>query len=171
MPPLQDARMETFALHVSEGKPLIKAFKSAGYSNGSGRQYATRLRQRPEVDARVKELQASFVAAKQKAFADVITRDRQHYLSLLYEIGAHGKNEGARVRAIELAGMEECGMFVRRSENVSVSLELPALERMTAESLRSLAAKIQERIGQLDSKTIPKRVAELESAPTQSSDL
>jgi hypothetical protein len=145
---------------VAEGKGLSAAAKSAGYSSTSGRQYASKLRQRPDVQQRIDELRQEFVNARTKLAANVITRDRQHYLSLLYDIGAHGKNEGARVRAIELAGMEECGMFVKRSENVSVSLELPALERMTAESLRSLGSKIAERLGQLEQRNAPKQVAE-----------
>jgi hypothetical protein len=57
-------KMQMFCEYVAMGKSLIEAYRLSGYGTGdakpaSERRYATRLRARPDIDRRIKELQAA----------------------------------------------------------------------------------------------------------------
>ena len=57
MAPLKNTRRERFCLELAGGCTQSEAVRRAGYSEGSGRQFAARLRGFADVQARLKELQ------------------------------------------------------------------------------------------------------------------
>ena len=111
MGPLQNPRHEQFARLVASGKSLPDSFISTGYSTANASSCALRLSKKPDVRARIVELQ------------DIITQTataqagmgRGWVLAELRKIAENGDSENARVRALELCG-KELGMFVGPAE-------------------------------------------------------
>lgn len=111
MPLLLNPRHEQFARLLASGKSLTESFVSVGYSKGNAGSCALRLSKKPEVRARIMELQ-EIVTRTATAQAGM---GRGWVLSELRKIAENGDSENARVRALELCG-KELGMFVGPAE-------------------------------------------------------
>ena len=111
MTPLLNPRHEQFARLVASGKSLPESFIAAGYSQANAASCAMRLSKKPEVRARIVELQESVTQAATTQAAI----GRAWVLSGLRKIAENGQSESARVRALELCG-KELGMFAGPAE-------------------------------------------------------
>lgn len=121
MPVLDNQRHEAFAHALARGLSATDAMKEAGYSDPRN---STRLTKNDEIAARVAELKAMA--------AERVVVDREWVLAKLVENAANhqAENPAASNRALELIG-KELGMFVERSENVHVNVDItdePATE-------------------------------------------
>jgi hypothetical protein len=111
MTPLLNPRHEQFARLVASGKSLPESFIAAGYSQANAASCAMRLSKKPNVRARIVELQESVTEAATTQAAI----GRAWVLSGLRKIAENGQSENAQVRALELCG-KELGMFVGPAE-------------------------------------------------------
>jgi phage terminase small subunit len=111
MEPLINPRHEQFAQRVASGKSLTESFITVGYSKGNAVSCALRLSKKPEVRARIVELQerVTQAATTQAAIG------RAWVLSELRKIAEGGESESAKVRTLELCG-KELGMFAGPAE-------------------------------------------------------
>jgi hypothetical protein len=83
---------------------------------------------------------------------------REWVLDTVREIAHSGRNEAARVRALELLGIEE-HMFIKRTEQTNIKLDIA---RMSAAQIRELAQAVEARIAELTAT----HVKQIEVGPT-----
>ena len=134
-----ERKREAFCQAVARGLSGAKAAEEAGYG-GSGT--STRLMQRPEVKARIAELDA-VVEAKRISQLEKMAPTRDWVLRELVEnvYGAKEAKDRASVnRGLELIG-KEMGMFVQRS----MVIDSP-LQRLPADKLVAVLALIEQTI-------------------------
>lgn len=157
MPVLRNARWELFAQHVATGKKYAAAFSAAGYE-GDPKIQARRLAMRPEVIARIREIQAKMVEKK----VETVVYSRDDVLKGLWEnyrramqaepvLDAQGNETGTfkyngqvANRSLELLGYE-LGMFPRTA-NIRHSSE-GDLDGMGPEALIRYIERVFEEIG------------------------
>lgn len=137
MPRLKNPRREAFAQAIARGFSYIEAQEVVGYAVDTGT--ASKLANRPEVQARVAELMARAAGAVTVTKAWVLEKLVENALGAMAE-----KARGPANRALELIG-KEIGMFVDRAE-----VGRPGdFDRMDDEELYRayLAAIAAERLG------------------------
>ena len=127
MPVLDNQRHEAFAQGLAKGRSATEAYTLAGYKGD--RTAASRLSTNVHIRQRVDELQAMV--------AERVVVDREWVLAKLIENAANNQeaNPNASNKALELIG-KELGMFVERSENVNLNVDVtdePATEGEWAE--------------------------------------
>lgn len=115
MPVLENQRHEAFAQALAKGKSASEAYVLAGYKANDGN--ASTLKGKQKVASRVAELQAMV--------AERVVVDREWVLAKLIENATNNQatNPGASNKALELIG-KELGMFVERSENVNLNVDV-----------------------------------------------
>jgi hypothetical protein len=142
---LINQRHELFCRNVAVGTSLSNAYKQAGYREAGASQNAQRLLGRKDIAQRIKQLREQ---ANQKATLTA-QRTTEFYMAQLDSVILHSKNDNARVRAIELAGSEAFGMFIKRSERTDVKFDFA---RMTSAQLAQMGQAVQARIDELESR-------------------
>ena len=110
MPELIDPRHERFCHEYIVARRGKKSAIAAGYPASSANKAATRLLARPEVKARIEELQAAAIARANLSKDEVIEGLRKAAALLDANENAKKGTAGASVRALELLG-KEIGMF------------------------------------------------------------
>jgi hypothetical protein len=145
---LSNQRHELFCRNVAAGTSLSNAYKLAGYRETGASQNAQRLLGRKDIAHRIKELREQ---ANQQASLTA-RRTTEFYMAQLDSVILHSKNDNARVRAIELAGSEAFGMFIKRSERTDVKFDFA---RMTSAQLAQMGQAVQARIDELESRQRP----------------
>jgi len=150
---LRNPQHERFAQAVVSGKSPVEAYVAAGYQEKTAYTCGPRLLKRPEVRARVDELQ-------QRVSETVVERavlSQEFVLGELMDNVLKAKQErqfSAVNRALELLG-KELGMFADRSH---LSVEWDGdLKKLTGPQLEKMAEQMEEQIAKDD----PKRAAEL----------
>lgn len=123
MPTLADPKRENFAQLCARGLPTIDAYVRAGYKRNTGN--ATSLKKRPDVQARIEELQDSMASNNQSELNDYLKDEGlspTYIVKKLLETGkdahAAGKFDVA-AKCFKDIGGELFGMFVER-KHVSV---------------------------------------------------
>jgi phage terminase small subunit len=145
---LSNARHERFVQEIVKGKSQSEAYIAAGFAAsapGSAKANSARLGARPEIQARLRELQGRSAHRAEIESAGIIRmliedRDRAH----------ENKQAGAAVRASELLG-KQIGMFIERRDirtGPLDDLDLESLEYLrdvvTAEKARRAAGEKAE---------------------------
>jgi hypothetical protein len=112
MPMLKNIKWERFANAVAAGALQREAYKSAGFSSKYPEQAASKLANRPEVAARIKELVGRIEKRSTKAAVTKTAVTKEWVLRELVEnLETHkGRNGPVVNRACELIG-KELGMF------------------------------------------------------------
>lgn len=130
MPRLKNLKHEKFAQLIASGKTLSDSYLEAGFlAKGRGAQVnnGSRLRNRPDVSARIEELVIQGARKAQVGAADVIQmllEDRK----LARELG----QAGPAIRADELLG-KAAGLFIDRRE-----LRISVLDDLSPDQLDAL---------------------------------
>lgn len=115
MPVLDNQRHEAFAHAMAKGLSADEAYQQAGFAANRGN--ASRLKANESIQARVAELLGMA--------AERVVVDREWVLAKLVENASNhqAENPAASNKALELIG-KELGMFVDRSENVHVNIDI-----------------------------------------------
>src|SRR5262245_30464579 len=121
MPPLQNPQWEKFAVLVAKGEPVGKAYGKAGYKPNPKNANAAHLKKRPEVAARILELQ-NRSAQKVGQTLDRLLLD----LDEAYEGAIKGNQPGSAVAAVRLKA-EMLGLIIDRQE-VTTTIRRPLRE-------------------------------------------
>lgn len=133
MGPLHDTKDEAFCNLVFAGKTQADAYVEAGYQAKDRRaayREASRLRQRPEIEARIVELQnaraSAFILSKDWVLEQMVDAHDQ---------AAEDGNHSARIRSLELLGREK-GAFTERKD-----IMLRDFSQMTSEEIEEFLAR------------------------------
>src|SRR3954469_12972599 len=129
MPPLENARQETFAQNVASAMSLVEAYKQAGYDRNDGN--AARLKGNDRVTARIRELQDE---AKKRTLVTIqtLTAELEEARQLALEVS----NPSAAVSAT-MGKAKLNGLLVDKAE---VGLPFDLAERIN-EARRRFADK------------------------------
>lgn len=123
MPVLQDPKRERFAQGVARGLPTIEAYVRAGYKRNTGN--ATSMRKRPDVAARIDEIQKQMREQTQQDLQDYLDESGVNYTYIIKQVletAIQAKSAGKYADAMngfKEVGKELFGMFVDR-KNISV---------------------------------------------------
>jgi septum formation inhibitor-activating ATPase MinD len=144
MPTLGNPRHERFAQLVASGIRPQNAYVSVGFSKNGAHQSAGRTLRIASVKARVVELQAAAADSSTAA----VRFDHDRVLGRLDELSRVAQEKGqlsAAVRAEELIGRAR-GLFVERSENVSVDMRAELEKQLEQIVLASGDQKLIEQL-------------------------
>ena len=135
---LKNEMWEKFANAMARGVNQTNSALEAGYSDVSAHVRGCELAKKPDIRARIEELQKK----AEKAAVAALAVDRQWVLRELVanaEAARAAKNQNAVNRALELVG-KELGMFVDRKMDVKSPLE--ALNAQQLQQLMDFAASL-----------------------------
>jgi len=131
------AKQEQFALSIAEGTTQADAYRQAydasGMKDGTVWSEAARLMRHPHVTARVEELRAEAEMVRRNL---VVSRE-EFILHRLEHEATTAKNDGARVRALEVLG-RAAGLFTEKMQVEQVERSAEAIERDIRQRLQRL---------------------------------
>jgi len=135
------AKQEQFALSIAEGTTQASAYRQAydasGMKDGTVWSEAARLMRRPQVTARVEELRAEAEMVRRNL---VVSRE-EFILHRLEHEATTAKNDGARVRALEVLG-RAAGLFTEKIQIEKVERSASDLEAAIKARLERLAVHL-----------------------------
>jgi hypothetical protein len=133
MPPLENPQWERFAVLVAKGNPMSQAYLKAGYKSNPNTKgaNAAHLKKKPEVAARILELQARS-AQKVGQTLDRLLLD----LDEAYEAAIKGNQPGSAVAAVRLKA-EMLGLVIHQQE-ITTTVRRPLREPGDASKPMSL---------------------------------
>lgn len=154
MPVLNDAKRERFAQGCARGLPTIEAYVRAGYKKNTGN--ATSMRKRPDVAARIEELQKQMSEKNQQELQDFLEESGLNYtyivrqvLETAIEAKQAGKYSDA-MNGFKEVGKELFGMFIDKK---TVSVEKNVTNTNTTISIQDLTTsfgRLSEALGGIE---------------------
>jgi phage terminase small subunit len=130
---LADPKREKFAQFVARGLPIIEAYVRAGYKKNSGN--ATSMRKRPDVAARIEELQKQMREKNQQELTDFMEEFGVNYTYIVKQVldtAIKAKDAGKYSDAIK--GFQEVGkeLFSMFGDHSKVTVEKNVTHHNTA---------------------------------------
>ena len=136
-------KQQRFAAAIVDGTTQAEAYRQAydasGMKDGTVWSEAARLMRRPQVTARVEELRAEAEMVRRNL---VVSRE-EFILHRLEHEATTAKNDGARVRALEVLG-RAAGLFTEKIQIEKVERSAEAIERDIRQRLQRLGLVKEE---------------------------
>lgn len=159
MPILKNPKHEKFAQMVARGSTLVKAYERAGYEPNTGN--ATNLRKRPEVAARIEEIEFERTQRIDESLDDFIDDqgiDAAYIIKQVLDNGVKAKEAGqfnAANKSFEMVGKELFGLFADKKETKVEHTHVNAAPTITVQDFTKLFDRITEQVEILDADFTP----------------